>query len=51
MHFGTGPHEIDSIIDLDPYILDDILSEVNTCHRVSKSVFFLVSIPIFFLIN
>lgn len=42
MHFGTGPGE--AIVDVDPYRMDDHLSEVMICSRDSKSVFFLVSI-------
>lgn len=41
MHFGTGPTS--TATDLDPYILDEHLSEIEICSRVSKSVFFLVS--------
>lgn len=43
MHFGTGPGHADAFVDLDPYILDEHLSEIEVCSRVSKSVFFLVS--------
>lgn len=43
MHFGTGPGHTDAIVDYDPYILDEHLSEIEICSRVSKSVFFLVS--------
>lgn len=43
MHFGTGPGNGDAFVDLDPYILDEHLSEIEVCCRVSKSVFFLVS--------
>lgn len=42
MHFGTGPSQ-DALTDLDPYILNEHLSEIEICSRVSKSVFFLVS--------
>lgn len=43
MHFGTGPGHTDSFADLDPYILDEHLSEIEVCSRASKSIFFLVS--------
>lgn len=42
MHFGTGPLNITQI-EQDPYILQDYLDEIETCHRCSKSVFFMVS--------
>lgn len=42
MHFGTGPDSM-NVIDLDPYILDEHLSEIEICSRRSRSVFFLVS--------
>ncbi|XP_055702272.1 protein qui-1 [Phlebotomus papatasi] len=42
MHFGTGPGE--AIVDVDPYRMDDHLSEVMICSRDSKSVFFLALI-------
>lgn len=43
MHFGTGPDHLGAFVDLDPYILDEHLVEIEVCSRVSKSVFFLVS--------
>lgn len=46
MHFGTGPGSADAFVDLDPYILDEHLNEIEICSRVSKSVFFLVSIEL-----
>lgn len=49
MHFGTGPGHLDASTDLDPYILEEHLSEIEICSRFSKSVFFLVS-HVFFLI-
>lgn len=42
MHFGTGPDA--AIVDLNPHLLDDHLSEIDVCHRYSKSVFCIVSI-------
>uniref|UniRef100_A0A1L8DGI8 Putative wd40-repeat-containing subunit of the 18s rrna processing complex n=1 Tax=Nyssomyia neivai TaxID=330878 RepID=A0A1L8DGI8_9DIPT len=42
VHFGTGPGE--SAAEVDPYRLDDHLSEVTICRRDSKSVFFLALI-------
>lgn len=42
MHFGTGPDSM-NVSDLDPYILDEHLSEIEICSKVSRSVFFLVS--------
>ncbi|XP_058836478.1 protein qui-1 [Topomyia yanbarensis] len=39
IHFGTGNDS--TAVELDPYALDDHLSEIETCHRVSKSVFFI----------
>ena len=42
MHFGTGP-DSQSATDLDPYVLDDHLCEIEACHRASKSIFFIVS--------
>lgn len=44
MHFGTGPAH-STLTECDPYILDEQLSEIETCAQVSRSVFFLVSIP------
>ena len=40
MHFGTGPDDDDAI---DPFLVDDHLSEIAACHKFSKSVFFIVS--------
>lgn len=48
MHFGTGPGHSDALTDSDPYILDEHLSEIEICSRVSKSVFFLVSSQLVF---
>lgn len=42
VHFGTGPNE--SAVDVDPRLLADHLSEVSSCKRESKSVFFIVSL-------
>ncbi|XP_055622084.1 protein qui-1 isoform X3 [Toxorhynchites rutilus septentrionalis] len=39
IHFGTGSDY--TTVDLDPYVLEDHLCEIETCHRVSKSVFFM----------
>lgn len=41
MHFGSGINY--STVDLDPYVLHDHLTEIQTCHRVSRSIFFIVS--------
>ena len=41
MHFGSGINN--STVDLDPYVLHDHLTEIQTCHRVSRSIFFIVS--------
>uniref|UniRef100_A0A182UMK7 WD_REPEATS_REGION domain-containing protein n=1 Tax=Anopheles merus TaxID=30066 RepID=A0A182UMK7_ANOME len=41
IHFGTGSDGL-TIVDLDPYVLDDHLEEIETCHCVSKSVFLIV---------
>uniref|UniRef100_A0A1B0CRU1 Uncharacterized protein n=1 Tax=Lutzomyia longipalpis TaxID=7200 RepID=A0A1B0CRU1_LUTLO len=43
VHFGTGPG-VESAVDIDPYRLDDHLSEVMICRRDSKSVFFIALI-------
>lgn len=43
MHFGTGPDNMDAVVDLDPYILDEHLKEIEICSKVSKSIFFIVS--------
>ncbi|XP_055839533.1 protein qui-1 isoform X2 [Episyrphus balteatus] len=40
MHFGTGPPDIIAL-EQDPYLIHDYLDEIETCHRVSKSVFFI----------
>lgn len=42
MHFGTGPDG--AVVDYDPYVLDDHLREIELCSKVSKSVFFIVSV-------
>lgn len=47
MHFGTGPVNMDAVVDLDPYILDEHLKEIEVCSKVSKSTFFIVSIYLF----
>lgn len=44
MHFGTGPSSADSLTDVDPYILNEHLREIDLCAEVSKSAFFIVSI-------
>lgn len=44
MHFGTGPDNMDAIVDLDPHVLNDHLKEIEICSKVSKSTFFIVSI-------
>ncbi|XP_058122559.1 protein qui-1 [Anopheles ziemanni] len=41
IHFGTGGDGW-TAVDLDPYVLDDHLEEIETCHAVSKSVFLIV---------
>jgi hypothetical protein len=41
MHFGTGPEPY-TIVDVDPHVLDDHLSEIDDCRSVSKSIFFIV---------
>ncbi|XP_037046627.1 uncharacterized protein LOC119081650 [Bradysia coprophila] len=41
MHFGTGPEEMETMSELDPYVIDDHLQEIEICSRVSKSVFFI----------
>ncbi|XP_073845418.1 protein qui-1 isoform X1 [Musca autumnalis] len=43
MHFGTGSLDITQV-EKDPYILQDYLHEIETCHQNSKSVFFLALI-------
>lgn len=43
MHFGTGPDEMETISELDPYVIDDHLQEIEICNQVSKSIFFIVS--------
>ncbi|XP_055611687.1 protein qui-1 isoform X2 [Uranotaenia lowii] len=40
VHFGTGSDC--TAVDLDPYVLADHLEEIETCHRVSKSVFLVI---------
>uniref|UniRef100_A0A182LW03 Uncharacterized protein n=1 Tax=Anopheles culicifacies TaxID=139723 RepID=A0A182LW03_9DIPT len=42
IHFGTGSDGL-TTVDLDPYVLEDHLEEIETCHGVSKSVFLIVS--------
>lgn len=46
MHFGTGPEEMETMSELDPYVIDDHLHEIEICSRVSKSIFFIVSYTI-----
>lgn len=42
MHFGTGA--VDELaFEKDPYLVNDYLKEIETCHRLSKSIFFIVS--------
>ncbi|XP_017838402.1 NACHT domain- and WD repeat-containing protein 1 isoform X2 [Drosophila busckii] len=43
MHFGTGALEV-SILERDPYLMQDFLHEIDTCHAHSKSVFFMALI-------
>ncbi|XP_030380851.1 NACHT domain- and WD repeat-containing protein 1 [Scaptodrosophila lebanonensis] len=43
MHFGTGPLDVTQV-ERDPYMLQDYLHEIDTCHAHSKSVFFLALI-------
>ncbi|KAH8415930.1 hypothetical protein KR222_003913 [Zaprionus bogoriensis] len=43
MHFGTGALEV-ALLERDPYMLQDFLHEIDTCHAHSKSVFFLALI-------
>lgn len=43
MHFGTGPEEMETLSELDPYVIDDHLQEIEICSKVSKSIFFIVS--------
>lgn len=47
MHFGTGSSK-EQAIERDPYLVNDYLKEIKTCHRLSKSIFFIVSINIIF---
>uniref|UniRef100_A0A182J649 WD_REPEATS_REGION domain-containing protein n=1 Tax=Anopheles atroparvus TaxID=41427 RepID=A0A182J649_ANOAO len=42
IHFGTGSDGLTGV-DLDPYVLEDHLEEIQTCHYVSKSVFLIRS--------
>lgn len=35
---------MDAVVDLDPYILDEHLKEIEICSKVSKSIFFIVSV-------
>ncbi|ETN64158.1 hypothetical protein AND_004106 [Anopheles darlingi] len=41
IHFGTGCDGL-TAVDLDPYVLEDHLEEIETCRTVSKSVFLIV---------
>ncbi|XP_049297951.1 protein qui-1 isoform X1 [Anopheles funestus] len=41
IHFGTGSDGF-TTVELDPYVLEDHLEEIETCHAVSKSVFLIV---------
>ncbi|EDW02743.1 uncharacterized protein LOC6560627 isoform X2 [Drosophila grimshawi] len=43
MHFGTGVLDV-TLLERDPYMLQDFLHEIDTCHAHSKSVFFLALI-------
>lgn len=43
MHFGTGALDV-TLLERDPYMLQDLLHEIDTCHAHSKSVFFLALI-------
>ncbi|XP_033234767.1 NACHT domain- and WD repeat-containing protein 1 isoform X1 [Drosophila pseudoobscura] len=43
MHFGTGALEVNQL-ERDPYLLQDYLHEIDTCHAHTKSVFFLALI-------
>ncbi|XP_034104152.1 protein qui-1 isoform X1 [Drosophila albomicans] len=43
MHFGTGPLDV-TLLERDPYMLQDLLHEIDTCHAHSKSVFFMALI-------
>ncbi|XP_055387023.1 protein qui-1 isoform X2 [Condylostylus longicornis] len=43
MHFGTGPENY-LALEHDPYLIDDYLDEIETCHRVSKSTYFIALI-------
>lgn len=51
MHFGTGPDEMETMSELDPYVIDDHLQEIEICSRVSKSIFFIVSSDVLFSIE
>lgn len=44
MHFGTGSLDITEV-EKDPYILRDYLHEIELCAQNSKSVFFMVRMP------
>ncbi|XP_058061583.1 protein qui-1 [Anopheles bellator] len=41
IHFGTGSDGL-TAVDLDPYVLEDHLDEIETCQSVSKSIFLIV---------
>ncbi|KRF80475.1 uncharacterized protein Dvir_GJ22444, isoform E [Drosophila virilis] len=43
MHFGTGALDV-TLLERDPYMQQDLLHEIDTCHAHSKSVFFLALI-------
>ncbi|XP_034650904.1 uncharacterized protein LOC117890259 isoform X2 [Drosophila subobscura] len=43
MHFGTGALGVNQL-ERDPYLLEDYLHEIDTCHAHTKSVFFLALI-------
>ncbi|SPP75848.1 uncharacterized protein LOC117581052 isoform X1 [Drosophila guanche] len=43
MHFGTGALGVNQL-ERDPYLIEDYLHEIDTCHAHTKSVFFLALI-------
>ena len=44
MHFGTGPsNETELLSELHRYSIEDHLTEIDVCSKVSKSTFFIVS--------
>lgn len=51
MHFGTGPEEMETMSELDPYVIADHLQEIEICSRVSKSIFFIVSYDVYFYVS